>query len=316
MVVDVLLIDGKHTLWRSADAFKELWITNPDGDRIQTGAMFGFLNIVTRVKELFARRKSVVVVCWEGGPLKRRKMFAGYKDRNKDGRLVPLERLQLMESVAAQQTRLQGFLSDLGVPQAHSPGWEADDVLGTLAERWKKVGKVGIFTGDRDLLQCLDERVCVIRPEKGDFTVETVDTLREKLGLTPAGYVYAKALAGDHSDCIPGVKGIGPKTAFKAVSLLEAERPIESVSDLASRLDGVKLSDRIRGELAKAKEKELPLWYDLSRIRRDVKVRFTPTAPLPMKKIVRRLFSLRFRSWLQPVKLRSLVSLGSMRGAD
>ncbi len=314
MVVDVLLIDGKHTLWRSADAFKELWITGPDGERIQTGAMFGFLSIVTRVKELFARKDSPVVVCWEGGPLKRRKMYAGYKDRNKDGRLVPIERLQLMEAVAAQQSRLQAFVAALGVPQAHSAGWEADDVLGTLAERWKRMGKVGIFTGDRDLLQCLDPKVCVIRPEKGEFTVETVDTLREKLKMTPAAYVYAKALAGDHSDCIPGVKGIGPKTAFRVIAELEAKKPIESVSDMVSRMADVKLSDRIRSELSMSVAKELPLWYDLSRIRRDVKVKFTPTTPQPMKRIVRRLFALRFRSWLQPVKLRSLVSLGSMRG--
>lgn len=313
MLANVLLIDAKNALWRSADAFKSLWIEE-DGERIPTGAIFGFLTIVTRAKELCAKHDAVTIVCWEGGKLKRRAMYAGYKDRSKGGP-TPLDRLQLLESIAVQQKRLRHFLSMLGVPQAYAKGWEADDVMATLAERWKADARIAIFTGDRDLLQCVDTNVVVVRPDKGDFTTETVETVKEKHGVTPSGFVYAKALAGDSSDCIPGVAGIGPKHASRIVATLEAKRPIVSVRALAKRaLRSVKLTDRMRDGLSKSAESgELALWHDLSTVRRDVEVQWKKAKPATEKEVIDWLFKLRFRSWLQPSKLRSLVSLGQMQ---
>jgi DNA polymerase-1 len=303
---DVLLVDGKHLLWRSADAFRDLWIM-VDGERQHTGAVYGFLNVLSRIRQQQLEKKGIVVVCWEGGKLKRRTMFRAYKQRRDD--LVPLDRLHLIESIAKQQKVLRKLLVALGVPQAHAPGWEADDVMGTLADRWSRKGKVAIFTGDRDLYQCIGKNVSIVRPiPHGDIEIITPRVLLQRYGVTPTGYLYTKALAGDTGDGIPGVRGVGEKTALKIVK--EAERcgklALGTLVPFSRSIVSKRLADAI--ELSHAK-RELALWYELSRIH-SVKVKFDYTESATRKQLTHMLMGLRFRSFLESGRFRQLRSLG------
>lgn len=308
----VLLIDAKHALWRSAEAYRELWIT-VDGERQATGAVYGLLNIITRVRTQFLKRDGNLIVCWEGGNLKRRKLFPKYK-RKED--VLPPERLQLIASVGKQQDIARKLLAGLGVAQAYAPGWEADDVMGTLAKRWSKTGlRVGIFTGDQDLWQCISERVHVLRPERtGDIEVVNLRALGEHTGLTPRDFLLAKALAGDRGDNIPGVRGIGEKNATKIVTGV-GQKDVYwngSIADLARcALEHLALTPRIKVNLQDSLETgELELWYKLARIRRKVEVKFQPPKKWRPERVARELMKLRFRSWLQEDRIDQLLALG------
>ena len=315
---DVLLVDGRHVMWRSADAFANLSIVK-DGERQSTGAVFGFLSIVSKVRLQFGKRNSVVIVCWEGGNLKRRSLFPNYK-RKPD--LIPPDRLRLIESIAFQQGIVSRLMAGLNVPQAHAPGWEADDVMGSLAERWRNLGaKTGIFTGDRDLLQCLDERVSVIRPiGNGEFEIQTPDTFVKDYGIQPRLFPFVKALAGDRGDSVPGVRGIGEVKALKLIKdTLRTQAGLVRVSDDGISLEGIvetgkfalpsSLSDTLEAEFKSGK---LKLWLDLVRIRRNIQPRFQRTSRWTRKELARELMGLRFRSWLEPGRLDELQTLGAV----
>lgn len=304
---DVLLVDGKHVLWRSIDVFSDLSVEQ-DGDARKTGAIFGFLNIVTRAKAQHMSRSGYVVVCWEGGRnLHRRFLYPDYK-RNRRGSEIPLDRIELIESMREQGETLQKLLAGINVPQGHATGWEADDVMGTLAERWKKMGaKIGVFTGDRDLLQVVDENVHVIRPGKqGAFSIETPATVKQEYGVTPQGFLFMKTLAGDGGDGIPGVRGVGMGMAGKVVRAMEAEGlPLtqENLIAAARRILPARVHDGLKDPVV------IDLWYELCRIRRDVKVKFQPTTDWDGKKLESVLREMKFRSWLQPTRLRQLFEL-------
>jgi len=308
---DVLLIDGKHVLWRAVDAFQDL-SAKQDGQTFHTGAIYGFLIIVTRVKSQVVEGGGYVVVCWDsyGRKLERQRMFEGYKQhRGGDGE-IPLDRLELIRSMRDQQDRLRDLLAGLNVPQVHSPGWEADDVMGTLAARWKRIGaRVGVFTGDRDLLQCADENVQIIRPGKhGAFDIESPNTIMEQYGISPQGFLYAKMLAGDDGDGIPGVRGIGMKTAAKAVIAAEATGAltVEHVARTAMEVLPQRFHDELERQLA---DDRLKMWYELARIRTNVPLRFTPMTGWDKDRLVKEMMSLDFRSWAQPGRLAQLLRL-------
>ena len=207
---DYLLVDAKNLLWRSASVMKL-----SAGDT-KTGGTFGFLKGLIRVHELFGGK---IIVCWddwENGPKARKDIYPAYKKR----READPAREKMVKEIVQQMGDLRTFLAALGVRQTRSLNWEADDVMATLAR--KLDGKVVIYTGDKDLLQCISGKVTVARPmPNGDIDEYDNEKFRKEFLVTVGQYVDYKALVGDSSDNIPGCKGIGPKSAVEIINIYD-----------------------------------------------------------------------------------------------
>lgn len=242
--LDLLLVDARHLLWRAASVFFDLHAERA-GKTIPTGGIYGWLRIAMSTKWRFG---GMVVACWDlqQGPVHRRALFPEYKNKPKsapkrrDKKPAPtryaadgisgeynasdrasaatVERDVLLMQMAEQEIILKKLLTILGVRQASSPGWEADDVIATLCRHYNGKAAVGILSGDRDLIQLVNQTTSLIRPQpKGQFEVLTPDKVQEDFGLSPVQILDLKALSGDNSDNIPGAKGIGPVTATKLI---------------------------------------------------------------------------------------------------
>lgn len=198
------LIDGKNILWRYTYAMRNL-----SANGMTTGGILGLLNALASLGDKYGR--GPVYVCWEGRPMERIRLFKDYKAN----RLTPQFVDPMAGEVRRQAEWLEDFLPLVGVGQAISPGWEADDVLATLATRFSNAGHyVHVVTGDRDLYQIVDRSVSVLRPAKrGGFEEVTPKKVYADLGVRPRQVVDYKALVGDPSDNIPGCRGIGPVAA-------------------------------------------------------------------------------------------------------
>ncbi len=203
MAVDkrLLLVDGHSLANRAFYALPPL--TASDGT--PTGAIFGFLSMLFRF--LSEKRPSHVAIAFDlPGPTFRHVEYAEYKAQRKP---PPPE-------FSAQIPILKEVLDVLRLPRVEMEGYEADDIIGTLASKWKQCGgSVTILSGDRDCLQLVDDSVAAILPIKGISQVREYNpqSVREDLGISPDQVRDYKALRGDASDNIPGVKGIGEKTA-------------------------------------------------------------------------------------------------------
>jgi DNA polymerase-1 len=299
--VDLLLVDAKNALWRAQEAHPELSAERPDGTVEPTGASYGFLQILCRVHEELG---GLVVVCWESWrhPLERKRLFPAYKHRLPD----PAKVLMLRD-MDRQMVRVMRLLQLAGVRQAYSPGWEADDVMGTLARRLGASGRrATIFTGDRDLFQCIDENTVVVRPQKGgELRTETDETVRAEWGIGPEKWVDLKALAGDKGDNIPGCPGIGPKWAAKILSFFES---VDFMLDNLAFWGGSKLPERFREKLLE-NEANVRLSYKLAKINCEAPLRFIRPQPNP-KQFIRELLKLRFKSILFGGRHEQLVGMG------
>src|SRR3989338_6242358 len=202
----LLLIDGNAVLHRAYYALPD-W-RNKSGEA--TAGVYGFLSMLLRaIEELKPTHLAVVFDCPE--PTFRHTMYVGYQTNREKDR-------QISEDIWGQVDKLKIVLEKMGVPVYAIPSFEADDVIGTLAKQCKK--EVIIITGDRDLMQLVNDRVKLYMPQKGlsDGQIIDRDRVREKLGVWPEQVVDYKALVGDSSDNYPGVTGIGPKTAIDLIS--------------------------------------------------------------------------------------------------
>ena len=204
----ILLIDGHSILNRAFYGLPDL--TNGDG--IHTGAVYGFLNILFRILE--EEKPQYLAVAFDvHAPTFRHKMYEAYKGT----------RHPMPEELREQVPLIQDMLHAMGVSIVTLPGYEADDILGTLSRRAEKRGMdVTILSGDRDLLQLATEHVMIRLPktQKGQTTIEdyrAADVLA-KYEVTPPQIIELKALMGDSSDNIPGLPGVGEKTAVKIIA--------------------------------------------------------------------------------------------------
>lgn len=180
-------------------------LTNSQG--LHTNAVYGFLNILLKV--LDQEQADHLAVAFDvHEPTFRHKMFDAYKGTRKPMPPELHEQIPLMQEV----------LRSMHIPLLMKGGYEADDLLGTIAKRCQKEGvEVTIVSGDRDLLQLADEKIkiCLPKTAKGVTTVYNYypDDVMQEWGVTPLEFIDLKALMGDTSDNIPGVPGLGPKSA-------------------------------------------------------------------------------------------------------
>jgi len=198
----ILLIDGHALAYRAYHALPPM--TGPDGQ--PTNAVLGYATIL--LKAIQEQRPDYVVATFDAGETFRHREYPAYK----------ATRAKTPDDLRAQFDHIQELTRRLGIPVIMVEGYEADDLLGTLAKRAQEEGLEAIIvTGDSDTFQLVDRHVKVLTPRRrfGDVHLYDEKAIQERYGLTPEQLIDLKALTGDSSDNIPGVRGIGIKTATR-----------------------------------------------------------------------------------------------------
>ena len=210
----LLLVDGHNLVYRAFHAMPAL--SNSRGE--MTNAAYGFTSML--FKALNDTTPTYAIAAFDPpGPTFRHEKFAEYK----------AQRQRAPDELRAQFPWAREVVEALGIPIVEIPTFEADDVIGTLAQKAEAAGlDVIILTGDLDVLQLVTEHIRVFASRRGlsDTIIYDVDKVRERYGFEPPLVVDFKALQGDPSDNIPGVPGIGEKTAM---SLVQQYGPLENV---------------------------------------------------------------------------------------
>jgi len=243
------LIDGNSLLHRAFHALPPM--TARDGT--PTGALFGFLSMLLKVVSE-EKPDGMLVAFDEHGPTFRHEMFDAYK----------AGRQETPDDLRAQFPILRELLERMRIKTLSRQGLEADDILGIFSRKAAKEGvRALIVTGDRDALQLVEENTTLLLTKKGisETLRVTPEVLFELYGVTPAGMIEVKSLMGDASDNIPGVPGVGEKTALK---LIQQYGTLDEVLHHINDIPGAKLKERLKeyGEQAK-------LCLDLARIVTD-----------------------------------------------
>ncbi|EER46863.1 DNA polymerase I [Actinobacillus minor NM305] len=284
----LVLVDGSSYLYRAFHAFPPL--TNKNGE--PTGAMYGVLNML---KSLIAQVEPshIAVVFDAKGKTFRDELFEQYKSH----------RPPMPDDLRAQVQPLHTIIKALGIPLISIEGVEADDVIGTLAVQAAKAGKdVLISTGDKDMAQLVNEHIMLINTMTN--TLLDREGVIEKYGIPPELIIDYLALRGDSSDNIPGVKGVGEKTAL---ALLQG---IGSIQTIYQNLDKVaELSFRGAKTFApklEAEKEMADLSYLLATIKTDVELEFRhdqlTTSPQNHDELVALFSQYEFKKWLSEVK--------------
>lgn len=228
----LLLIDGHSILNRAFYGLPDL--TNSEG--LHTNAVYGFLTIIFKIIE--EEKPNYVTVAFDlKAPTFRHKMFEEYKGTRKG----------MPEELRMQVPLMKEMLDAMGIKRIEMEGYEADDLLGTLSVRGEQEGmEVRVLSGDRDLLQLATQKVQIRIPKTKKTGTEIENYFEsdiiEKMGVTPKEFIDVKALMGDTADNIPGVPGIGEKTAYALISQYGS---IEAVHENAAEIKPPRASKNI-----------------------------------------------------------------------
>ena len=246
----LLCIDGNSILNRQFYGIRPL--STPDG--FPTNALFGLVNVLS--KQLEALKPDYAAVAFDlKAPTFRHTMYSEYKA----GRKPMPEELALQLPVAKELCRA------MGLAVLELEGYEADDILGTLSAMAEVEGETEAFvlTGDRDSLQLISNKTVVLLATNTDTITMDNSAFFAKYGVNASQFVDVKALMGDSSDNIPGVPGIGEKTAFKLIS------EEGSLDNIYARLEDIKLTPSVRAKMENGKESAF-MSRALATIKRDV----------------------------------------------
>ena len=231
----LVLIDGHALAYRGYYALPQS-LTTSQGEL--TNAVFGFTSMLLNV--LRDEKPDYIAVAFDVGKTFRHEEYKEYK----------AHRIEMPDELRTQMARIQEIVRALGIPIIEAEGYEADDVLGTLAQKAEQEGvEILIVTGDTDTFQLIDDhtRVLTSRRSFSDTVVYDQEGIEKRYGLQPQQLIDYKALVGDKSDNIPGVRGIGKKTATKLL------QRYGSVEEIYAHLDEVE-SSRFRNALEKGRE--------------------------------------------------------------
>ncbi len=216
------LLDGMALAYRAYFSFISRPLVNSRGEN--TSAVFGFVN--TLMKLLEEKPDHIAVVFDTKEPTFRHLMYEPYK----------ATRERMPEEMAGQMDILKDVVRAFRVPVLELPGYEADDVMGTLARRAERAGiATFLVTGDKDFMQLISPAIRMLRPGKQGDAWETLDerAVMEKFGVTPDRVIDVLGLTGDTSDNVPGVPGIGEKTAIPLI------REYGSIEELLAKADAI-----------------------------------------------------------------------------
>ena len=252
-----LIIDGNSIMNRAFYGISSRTMMTADG--MATNAVYGFLNIYWMIENMITPDYTAVSFDLRA-PTFRHLLYSEYKGTRKG----------MPDELRPQMVVIKEVLNAMNVPIIELETFEADDVLGTVA----KIDESNdiftyILTGDKDSFQLISDKTSVIIPTtrmgKTDYTIYTPEVLKEKLNIDPYQIVDIKSLMGDSSDNIPGVKGIGEKTAY---TLIDKYKTLEEIYE---NIDTLEASDKIKEKLVSDKEMAI-LSYKLATIDKDVPI--------------------------------------------
>ncbi|MEH0021568.1 MAG: DNA polymerase I [Desulfobacter sp.] len=246
----IFLIDGSAFLYRAFHAIRSL--STSAGH--PTNATFGFTRIL--LKLLKEKQPKYAAVFFDvKGPTFRHKMYEEYK----------ANRPPMPEELAVQVPDIKEVVAALNIPLVQKPGFEADDLVGTYSRLSQNQGfKVVMVTGDKDFIQLITDDCILWDPMKDKVTDRA--GVKEDMGIEPAQFIDILGLAGDTSDNIPGVKGVGPKTAIKLVA------EFGSIQGIYDRLDDLKKKKKLHENLSESRD-IVTLSRDLATIDQAVEVK-------------------------------------------
>ena len=229
-----VLIDGNSLINRAFYATPPMQAQ----DGTPTNAVYAFMNMLTKIIHEVSP-KYLLVAFDRKEPTFRHKMFTEYKGTRKP----------MPEDLAAQIPLLKEMLDALNIKHFELAGFEADDIIGTLSK--KSPCQTIIYTGDKDSFQLVNNTTSVYFTKRGisDIDQYTGENFKEKMGISPINIIDLKALMGDSSDNIPGVKGVGEKTA---ISLIQTYETIENLYDHIDEIKG-KLKEKLTEDIESCK---------------------------------------------------------------
>ncbi len=259
MAKKTVILDGYSLMYRAFHALQTP-MTAPDGT--PTNAVHGFVMMLLKVVE--DERPDRLAVAFDmHAPTFRAKLYDGYKATRKP----------MPDELRAQDPVIRELIGEMGIPILECEGFEADDILGTVSLRCEREGDEALLvTGDRDSFQLSGPHTTILYTKKGitDTVRVTPEYIRKTYGLEPVQLIDVKSLMGDTSDNIPGVPGVGEKTALK---LVQQYGSLKAVLDSADAEQKGKLRERLIEGRALAE-----MSYDLAKIDRNAPVELDPEA--------------------------------------
>ena len=289
----LMILDGNSVINRAFFGVKPL--TTREG--LFTHAIYGFLNILDRMEK--EEQPDAVCVAFDlHGPTFRHLQYDGYK----------ATRHGMPEELAMQMPVMKDVLRAMNIPIYECQGWEAYDVIGTVGRICSNNGwECVIVTGDRDSLQLIDENVhvklVISKPGQTTATLYTEEVFRGEYGFEPKKMVDLKALMGDSSDNIPGVAGVGPKTATDLLM------KFGSLQGVYENLADASIRPKLREKLENGKENAY-LSYDLATIRCEAPIDFEP-----MDAVIRPYNQPALYALFQKLEFVKLIDKYGLRGA-
>ena len=290
----LLILDGNSVINRAFFGVKPL--TTREG--LYTHAIFGFLNILERMEK--EEQPEAVCVAFDlHGPTFRHLRYDGYK----------ATRHGMPEELAQQMPVMKDVLRAMNIPIYECKGWEADDVIGTVGKICSNNGwECVVVTGDRDSLQLIDENVHIklVISKGGQTSAElyTREKFEEEYGFEPKKLIDLKALMGDSSDNIPGVAGVGPKTASDLL------KKFGSLDGVYANLQDASIRPKLREKLEAGRENAY-LSYELATIISEAPIDFEP-----MDAIVRPYNRPALYELFQKLEFVRLIDKYGLRGAE
>jgi DNA polymerase I-like protein with 3'-5' exonuclease and polymerase domains len=289
----LLLIDGNSLINRSFYAIRLL--SNKKG--VYTNAITGFFNALLKLQNRLTPLTHIAVAFDLRAPTFRHEMYDGYKKRRKG----------MPEELAVQMPHIKEILDLMGIARIELSGFEADDIIGTLSKNGnspcftKDIStQVYIATGDKDSFQLISENVSVCLASNKEEVCYSPEKIEEVYGIKPLQFIEIKALMGDSSDDIPGVQGIGEKTAFSLV------QKYSSVDYIYENLDSLDISKGVKSKL----EKDKAMCYlsrQLGIIKTDVPIDLSLESyeikPINKEKLSQKLSELEIFSLLKKLEL-------------
>nr|MBN2277994.1 DNA polymerase I [candidate division Zixibacteria bacterium] len=257
------LVDGSAIFYRAYFAFIRNPLINSKGEN--TSATYGFLNSILKVIK-DEKPDYFAVVFDTKAPTFRHQMYPDYKST----------RAKMPDDLVLQLPRIREATEALELPSLEMEGYEADDIIGTLARAAEKKGMdVWIVSGDKDMFQLVNDRVKIYNPQRGSSPPEKLNSegVKEKFGVPPEKVIDMLALMGDSSDNVPGVAGIGPKTA---ISLLEEFDSLDQILDSIDKIKAKGVRKKISDHIEEAHlsrrlvtiDTAVPIEFDLKNLKR------------------------------------------------
>ena len=252
----IIMIDGNNLMFRSyyATAYNGNFMNNSKG--FPTNALFGFANMINKI--INEENPEYIIVAFDKGKTFRHEQYEGYKDG----------RVETPDELKKQFPKAKELLMAMGIKYYEIDGYEADDIIGTFAKFCDEdkdfIGT--IVSSDKDLLQLISSDVDIKLLKQKDYIRYNEKTFEEAYGIKPINVIDLKALMGDPSDNIPGVKGVGEKTALK---LLHEYKNLDNIYENADNIKG-KLGEKIRNDKKNAYKS-----YYLATIVKDVPLEIT-----------------------------------------